>query len=67
MALVHNARKLKFGAEKRGKRKKAFLNNRGAQQQTSERAAPPVSVEEKGKATGAKRKILLFLLMSIQY
>jgi hypothetical protein len=36
-------------------------------QQTSERAAPPVSVEEKGKATGDKRKMLLFLLMSIQY
>jgi hypothetical protein len=28
MALVHNAGKLKFGAEKKGeKRKKAFLNN----------------------------------------
>jgi hypothetical protein len=39
----------------------------GAHQQTSERAAPPVSVEEKGKATGNKRKMLLFLLMSIQY
>jgi hypothetical protein len=36
----------------------------GAHQQASERAAPPVSVEEKGKATG---KMLLFLLMSIQY
>jgi hypothetical protein len=39
----------------------------GAHQQTSERVAPPVSVEEKGKATGDKRKMLLFLLMSIQY
>jgi hypothetical protein len=39
----------------------------GAHQQTSQRAAPPVSVEEKGKATGDKRKMLLFLLMSIQY
>jgi hypothetical protein len=39
----------------------------GAHQQTSERAAPPVSVEEKEKATGDKRKMLLFLLMSIQY
>jgi hypothetical protein len=39
----------------------------GAHQQTSERAAPTVSVEEKGKATGDKRKMLLFLLMSIQY
>jgi hypothetical protein len=39
----------------------------GAHQQTSERAAPPVSVEEKGKATGDKIKMLLFLLMSIQY
>jgi hypothetical protein len=39
----------------------------GAHQQTSELAAPPVSVEEKGKATGDKRKMLLFLLMSIQY
>jgi hypothetical protein len=38
----------------------------GAHQQTSERAAPPVSVEEKGKTTGEKRKLLLFLLMSIQ-
>jgi hypothetical protein len=38
----------------------------GAHQQTSERAAPPVSVEEKGKATGDKIKMLLFLLMSIQ-
>jgi hypothetical protein len=28
----------------------------GAHQQTSERAAPPVSVEEKEKATGDKRK-----------
>jgi hypothetical protein len=39
----------------------------GAHQQTSERAAPPVSVEEKGKATRDKIKMLLFLLMSIQY
>jgi hypothetical protein len=39
----------------------------GAHQQTSERAAPPVSVEEKGKTTGDKRKMLLFLLMSMQY
>jgi hypothetical protein len=38
----------------------------GAHQQTSERAAPPVSVEEKGKTTGEKVKMLLFLLMSIQ-
>jgi hypothetical protein len=38
----------------------------GAHQQTSERAVPPVSVEEKGKTTGEKRKLLLFLLMSIQ-
>jgi hypothetical protein len=38
----------------------------GAHQQTYERAAPPVSVEEKGKTTGEKRKLLLFLLMSIQ-
>jgi hypothetical protein len=37
----------------------------GAHQQTSERAAPRVSVEEKGKTTG-KKKLLLFLLMSIQ-
>jgi hypothetical protein len=28
----------------------------GAHQQNSERTAPPVSVEEKGKATGDKRK-----------
>jgi hypothetical protein len=39
----------------------------GAHQQTSERAALPVSVEEKGKATGDKRKMQLFLLLSIQY
>jgi hypothetical protein len=39
----------------------------GAHQQTSERAAPPVSVEEKEKTTGDKRKMLLFLLVSIQY
>jgi hypothetical protein len=38
----------------------------GAHQQASERAAPPVSVEEKGKTTGEKRKLLLFLLMSKQ-
>jgi hypothetical protein len=38
----------------------------GAHQQASEWAAPPVSVEEKGKTTGEKRKLLLFLLMSIQ-
>jgi hypothetical protein len=36
-----------------------------AHQQTSERAAPPVSVEEKGKTTGDEIKLLLFLLMSI--
>jgi hypothetical protein len=28
----------------------------GAHQQTSERAAPPVSVEEKGKTTGDKKE-----------
>jgi hypothetical protein len=28
----------------------------GAHQQTSERAAPPVSVEEKGKSTGDKKE-----------
>jgi hypothetical protein len=39
----------------------------GAHQQTSERAAPPVSVEEKGKAIGDRRQMLLILLMSIQY
>jgi hypothetical protein len=38
----------------------------GAHQQTSERVVPPVSVDEKGKATD-KKKLLLFLLMSIQY
>jgi hypothetical protein len=38
----------------------------GAHQQTSERAAPPVSVEEKRKTIGEKRKLLLFLLMRIQ-
>jgi hypothetical protein len=39
----------------------------GAHQEASERAAPPVSVEEKEKATGDVRKMLLFLLMSIHY
>jgi hypothetical protein len=31
----------------------------GAHQQTSERAAPPVSVEEKGKTTWDKKKIAI--------
>jgi hypothetical protein len=31
----------------------------GAHQQPSERAAPPVSVEEKGKTTGEKKKIAI--------
>jgi hypothetical protein len=31
----------------------------GTHQQTSERAAPPVSVEEKGKTTGEKKKIAI--------
>jgi hypothetical protein len=38
----------------------------GAHQQISEWVAPPVLVGEKGKTTGEKRKLLLFLLMSIQ-
>jgi hypothetical protein len=31
----------------------------GAHQQTSERAAPPVSVEEKGRQLGTKKKIAI--------
>jgi hypothetical protein len=38
----------------------------GAHQQTGYWAAPPVSVEEKGKTIGENRKLLLFLLTSIQ-
>jgi hypothetical protein len=40
-----------------------FIPVGGAHQQTSERAAPPVSVEEKGKTTGDKKENCYYLCL----